>query len=86
MAQRGIITRITDIYGYHITKNREWHIVEKEAAVVRLMYQLYAAGKSIFEIIKYLNKKKIPSPNGYEFWNYHTIKQILGSEKYMGGL
>jgi DNA invertase Pin-like site-specific DNA recombinase len=84
LAQRGIIIRITDIYGYHITKNREWHIVEEEAAVVRLMYQLYAAGKSIYKIIEHLNKKKIPSPNFNEYWDYNTIKQILASEKYIG--
>lgn len=84
LAQRGIIIRITDIYGYHISKNREWHIVEEEAAVVRLMYQLYAAGKSIYKIMEHLNRKKIPSPNCNEYWDYNTIKQILASEKYIG--
>jgi len=48
-AKRGIITRTTDIYGYRITENREWNIVEEEAAVVRLMYRLYVSGKSIYE-------------------------------------
>ena len=83
-AKRGIITRTTDIYGYRITENREWNIVEEEAAVVRLMYRLYVSGKSIYEIIEHLNKKKIPSPNGNEYWDYNTIRSILASEKYIG--
>jgi DNA invertase Pin-like site-specific DNA recombinase len=82
-AKRGQITYCTDIYGYTIS-DRQWSIVEEEAKVVRLMYRLFASGKSISEIIKHLNKKKIPSPKGYEYWNYCTIRQILASEKYRG--
>ena len=83
-AKRGIITRVTDIYGYEIDKYRTWHIVEEEAKVVKLIYKRYIEGKMISQIIEELSKMKIQSPKGNSFWSYNTIRSILQSEKYMG--
>jgi DNA invertase Pin-like site-specific DNA recombinase len=84
LAQRGTISRRTDMYGYTIDKNREWHIVEEEAEAVRLMYQLFIEGKNIFEIVEHLNELGIKSPKGSDYWNYNTIREILRNEKYLG--
>jgi DNA invertase Pin-like site-specific DNA recombinase len=84
LAQRGTISRRTDMYGYTIDKNREWHIVEEEAEAVRLMYQLFIEGKNIFEIVEHLNELGIKSPKGSDYWSYNTIREILRNEKYLG--
>ena len=72
------------MYGYTIDKNREWHIVEEEAKVVRLIYGLFNDGKTIYEIIDHLKAMGIESPTGSELWNYNTIRQMLKNEKYLG--
>lgn len=84
LAQRGTVNRATDIYGYHIDKNRVWHIVEEEATVVRLLFEMYAEGKTIYEIMDYLKKKRIKTKKGNDRWHYNTIKIILENEKYIG--
>lgn len=84
LAKRGIISRITDIYGYSIDKKRNWTIVDKEADAIRTMYKMYSEDKSINQIIEHLKEKDIVSPTGLEYWDYNTIRQILSSEKYIG--
>lgn len=59
-------------------------IVEKEAAVVRLIYKLFLEGKTIPGIAKQLMENGIPSPAGKEIWRPSTVKSILTNEKYKG--
>ena len=59
-------------------------INQKEAEVVRLIYDLYLCGKSIGGIKQYLEEKCIPSPTGCATWPYATINSILSNEKYKG--
>ena len=78
--------------GYEKGKNGTPMIVEEEAAIVKLIYQMFWEGKSTHQIAKYLNEHKIPMPskktdeNG-EFvykWQVSTIVSILSNEKYKG--
>ncbi|NFE96383.1 recombinase family protein [Clostridium botulinum] len=59
-------------------------IVEKEAAVVRLIYKLFLEGKTQSGIAKHLTTNKIPTPAGKEVWQPSTVKSILQNEKYKG--
>ena len=73
-------------FGYK--KNDEGYLVpdEKQAPIVKRIYELYLSGKSIIGIIKTLAEEKIPSPTGRETWSKKTITTILTNAKYTGNV
>ena len=71
--------------GYEKGEDGKPQIIEKEAAVVRRIYNLYLDGKSVREIARILTAGKIPTPSGKNCnWNVSTIMSILRNEKYKG--
>ena len=58
--------------------------MEKEAAVVRLIYRLLLEGKTQGGICRYLEDLGLRSPSGKEKWSKTTITSILTNEKYKG--
>jgi DNA invertase Pin-like site-specific DNA recombinase len=83
LAKRGLISRNTDIYGFTID-NGNWYVVEKEANIIKQIYEMHITGKSINEIKMHLNANETQSPNGVTYWSYNTIRAILKNEKYIG--
>lgn len=91
-------------YGYK--KDPENHhqlIIDEEAAeVVRLIFKLYLAGKSVTGIVKHLNQQGYPNPTNYKkaqglkfhhnsvgndgLWCYSTVRRILSNEMYIGNM
>jgi DNA invertase Pin-like site-specific DNA recombinase len=59
-------------------------IVEKEAAVVRLIYKLFLEGKAPSGIAAHLTNQGIPTPSGKVRWQASTVQSILTNEKYKG--
>lgn len=59
-------------------------IVEKEAAVARMIYKLFLEGKTTPGIAKLLTAKNILSPGGKGVWQPSTVLSILQNEKYKG--
>ncbi|MEG3074366.1 MAG: recombinase family protein, partial [Ruthenibacterium sp.] len=57
---------------------------EKEAAVVRLIYQLFLEGKAPAGICRYLDAQSVPTPAGKTKWSQTTVNSILSNEKYKG--
>lgn len=57
---------------------------EEEAAVVRLIYQLFLEGKTPAGICRYLESQSIPTPSGKQKWSQTTVDSILTNEKYKG--
>ena len=70
--------------GYEKGEDGRPAIVEKEAAVVRLIYRLFLEGKTQAGICKYLEDLGLRSPGGKEKWSKTTITSILTNEKYKG--
>ena len=70
--------------GYEKGEDGNPKIVEKEAKIVSLIYQLFLEGKSIRNIANLLTEQKVPTPKGKEKWAVSTIKSILKNEKYKG--
>jgi len=70
--------------GYGKGENDLPKIVEKEAAVVRLIYKLFLEGKTTSGIAKHLTLNEIPTPAGKEVWHGSTVHSILKNEKYKG--
>ena len=71
-------------YGYDVSANGELVIDAKEAAVVRWIFEQYAAGKSLGKIANGLALQHIPSPTGKVKWNREAIDKLLSNEKYTG--
>ena len=70
--------------GYERGEDGRPAIVEKEAAVVRLIYRLFLEGKTQGGICRYLEDLGLRSPSGKEKWSKTTITSILTNEKYKG--
>ncbi|OXB92605.1 recombinase family protein [Parageobacillus galactosidasius] len=90
-AMKGNFTGSRAPYGYKkviINKDgrelKTLEIVEKDAEVVRKIYELYVyhnMGEK--QIINYLNEQGIPSPKG-GVWGITTVQRILQNEAYTG--
>ena len=58
-------------------------IEEKEAAIVRHIFNWYAEGYSVNKIIKELENTDVMSPKGSTKWPKRTIQNMLVNEKYI---
>jgi len=80
------------VYGYDVKKKvdlqpgeqRVLTINPEQAAVVRMIYDMFLAGEPISYIIRKLKQQNIPSPLGKEQWSAATITYILTNETYAG--
>lgn len=72
--------------GYGKDENGNLIIDEEQAEVVRAIFNLYLANKSIKEIIDFLEGCHYLTGSGKEKWNRQNIMQILQNEKYKGDL
>ena len=70
-------------YGYTL-QNGALVINQEEAAVVRLIYEMYLSGTAKYLIASYLNEKGVPKPYGFSTWHHFTVDYILNNEKYIG--
>lgn len=76
------LPKISPLYGF-FKDGRELIVNEEQAAVVRLIYQMFLDKYPISHICMVLNSQSIPSPKGVD-WTYSTVKNILSNEKYCG--
>ena len=71
--------------GYEKGENGYPKIVEKEAKIVREIYDMYYyKGKTSSNIATLLTQQNIPTPAGKKVWQASTIESILTNEKYKG--
>ncbi|MEE8159847.1 MAG: recombinase family protein [Dehalococcoidia bacterium] len=73
-------------YGCRLDKpTGELVIVEDEAEVVRLIYDLYTrSGIGIGAIVKELSARAIPSPTGKSIWGISVVSAVLKNSVYAG--
>jgi len=71
-------------YGYKYNKEAKLlELVEDEAKVVKLIYEMYLAGESTHTIVAYLNKKRYKSRTGKQFYT-KFIGDVLKNRTYIG--
>lgn len=70
-------------YGYDLV-NKKLVINEKEAETVKDIFQLYASGSTVTEIIKLLKSRGIPSPSGKPVWGCTQVHSLLRNITYAG--
>lgn len=72
------------LLGYGLDDQKEWIIIEEEAAVIRSIYSLYLDGYSSSQIADILTKHGIPTVKGGAVWSAGSVLGILRNEKYCG--
>lgn len=83
--ERGELVGFSSCYGYtYDSKTNTMYINEKEAEIVKLIYNNYLKGFGSTMISNILYEMKIPSPQGKERWQSCTINGILHNEIYKG--
>ena len=73
-------------FGYKKNDKRNLVPDEKQAEIVKRIYELYLSGTSIIGIINTLAEEQIPSPHGSKTWSKKTISTILTNAKYTGNV
>ena len=99
MMRRGILTTKFTPLGYRCDdREKGWRIEEKEAKLVRRIFDLALDGKTTGEIARILNNEKVPTPmkltgmgssttfDQYILWEANTVCSILRNEAYTGVL
>lgn len=74
----------TPAYGYRKDEDGNLMIEEKEAEVVRLIFESYLNGTGTYLISKMLNEQDIPTIRESEQWQDSVIKEILKNPVYEG--
>ncbi len=69
--------------GYLTGPDKKFIIDPDTAPTVKLIYELYAKGKTIAEIVRELNEKGHRTLKGREF-THNSLRTILKNEKYIG--
>ena len=83
-AKKGVLRTSGKLFGYFYDKDtNSLSIVEKEAEIVRTIFNLYNNGYGIRRIISYLTQSKLFTRSGNPFAKT-TIQRILDNEKYAG--
>jgi DNA invertase Pin-like site-specific DNA recombinase len=72
------------------TSGSQLEIVESEAEAVRHIYEMYAGGMSVHEILKILNIEMVPAARRPQAgsargsWNRNLVSHVLQNERYIG--
>lgn len=74
----------TRFLGYGRNDNGQFIVIEEEAEVVRLIFNLYLQGYGCRKIKRYLEENEIKTVTGKRVWSTLTIDRLLSNEKYIG--
>lgn len=69
--------------GYKVNKDIKFYIDKKEAAIVREIFERYASGEIVADIISDLNDRGFRTSRGNEF-NKNSVNRILRNKRYIG--
>jgi DNA invertase Pin-like site-specific DNA recombinase len=82
-AQKLLATGGNVALGYIVDENRQFVIDEHGAEIVRMVFTMYANGKTITEIIRHLNSLNYRSSKGAPF-NKNSLTKMLRNKRYIG--
>lgn len=73
----------TTPFGFKVNKNKEYEIDEYTAPIVRQIFAMYAAGKTMTEVVSDLNDKGFKTAKGTAF-SKNSLYHLLRNKKYIG--
>ena len=82
-AQKCLSTGSNPGLGFTVDAERHFHIDPDGARIVREIFEMYANGTTVADIIKYLNDKKVKTSKGKEF-NKNSLHRMLRNKRYIG--
>ncbi len=82
-AEKGLYNGGTPPLGYTVNNDKKYVIDEKQAQIVRKIFDMYINGCTMAEIIRYLNDNNIKTSYNNNF-NKNSIRRILLNQKYIG--
>lgn len=82
-AVKGQCTGGTRPLGYTTDENKKYIIDPQHAPTVKLIFELYAGGKTVTEIVKDLNNRGLRTLKGKPF-TFNSLNRLLKNEKYIG--
>lgn len=71
-------------YGFRQDEHGNLSVNDREAEIVREIFEMRAGGFNLERISDWLYENGIPSPRGKDRWSRETIRKILRNEKYVG--
>ena len=69
--------------GYKVDSERRYYVDEEEAKIVREIFERYASGETVADIIRDLNCRKLTTSLGKPF-NKNSVHRILNNRRYIG--
>ena len=66
--------------GYTVDENKKYIIDPKHAPTVQLIFDMYATGKTITEIVNELNNRGIRTPKG-KLFTFNSLNKVLKNKK-----
>ena len=72
------------LLGYEVDEEGHWVIVENEAELIRVIYDMYLNGHSSPQIAEILTRSGIPTATKKSVWSSGAVLGILRNEKYCG--
>ncbi len=97
LAEKGVQPQRRSPYGYHIVNNADilrglypadsagsYVVVEPQAVHVRRMFDLYAGGASLRDVVRYLIDNDVPTGSGRRVWWRTAVHCILTNPVYYG--
>ena len=69
--------------GYKVNDDKQFIIDEETAPIVKRIFEMYLAGKTMADIIRYLNENQIKTSLGNPY-NKNSIRRILTNKRYCG--
>ena len=72
------------LIGYDTDEDGKWVIVEEEAELVKIIYDMYLTGHSSPQIAEILTRSGIPTSTNKQVWSGGAVLGILRNEKYCG--
>jgi len=73
-----------NLLGYEVNEEGRWIIVDAEAELIRIIYDMYLNGHSSTQIASILTRSGIPTATNKERWTGGAVLGILRNEKYCG--
>lgn len=69
--------------GYKVDSERRYYVDEEEAKIVREIFERYASGETVADIVKDLNRRKLTTSLGRPF-NKNSLHRMLNNKRYIG--
>lgn len=73
-----------NLLGYEVNEEGRWVIVDAEAELIRIIFDMYLNGHSSPQIAELLTRSGIPTATNKEKWTGGAVLGILRNEKYCG--